>query len=110
MFEFILQKMENSISSTRPPLLDDKNYSYWKVRIKAYIKAIDESAWRSILIGWTSPIIATDSATIAKSEETWSKKESALATANFKALNAIFTSIDANQFKLIFSCECARDA
>ena len=33
-----------------------------------------------------------------------------MATANFKALNAIFALVDANQFKLIFSCECATDA
>ena len=82
--------MENSVSSARPPLLDDKNYSYWKVRVKAYIKAINESAWRSILIGWTPPTVTTDSATTSKLEETWSKEESALATANFKALNTIF--------------------
>ena len=48
--------------------------------------------------------------TISKSKETWSKKESALATTNFKALNAIFASVDANQFKLISSCECTSDA
>ena len=43
-------------------------------------------------------------------EETLSKDKSTLDTANFKALNATFASIDANQFKLISSCECARDA
>ena len=90
--------MKNSVSSARPPLLDDKNYSYWKVRVKAYIKAIDESTWRSILIGWTPPIITTNSAMTSKLEETWSKEESTLATANFKVLNAIFASVDANNF------------
>ena len=90
--------MKNSISSARPPLLDDKNYSYWKVRVKAYIKSIDESTWHSILIGWTPHIVTTDSATTSKSNETWSKEKSILATANFKALNAIFALIDANQF------------
>ena len=69
-----MQEIKNSLSFAWPLLLDDKNYSYWKVRVKAYIKAIDESAWRSILIGWTSPIITTDSATTAKSEKIWSKK------------------------------------
>ena len=102
--------MENSISSAKPTLLDDKNYSYGKVRVKAYIKAIDESAWHSILIGLTPLTITTDSTTTSKSEETWSKEESVLATANFKTLNAIFASVDANQFKLISSYECAKDA
>ena len=102
--------MKNSVSSITPSLLDDKNYPYWKVRVKAYIKAIDESAWHSILIGWTPLTVTTDEMTTFKFEETWSKDESALATTNFKALNAIFASVDANQFKLIFSCECARDS
>ena len=86
MFEFVLQEMKNSVSFAKPPLLDDKNYSYWKVRVKAYIKVIDESAWRSILIGWTPSIVTTNNAMTSKLEETWSKKESALATANFKTL------------------------
>ena len=33
-----------------------------------------------------------------------------MAIANFKALNDIFASVDVNQFKLISSCECARNA
>ena len=93
MFEFVLQEMKNSVSSVRPSLLDDKNYSYWKVRVKAYIKAIDETVWHSILIGWTPLTVTTDSATNSTSEETWSKEESALATANFKALNAILLQL-----------------
>ena len=88
--------MESLVSSARPLLLDDKNYFYWKVRVKAYIKAIDEYASRSILNRWTPTTITTNEVTISKSEETWSKDELALATTNFKALNAIFASFDAN--------------
>ena len=42
-------------SVVRPPLLDGSNYSYWKARMKAFIKAQDEKAWRAILIGWKHP-------------------------------------------------------
>ena len=61
------------------------------------------------MIRWTPPTMTTDEITIIKSEETWSKEENSLATANFKALNTIFASVDATQFKLIFACECAKD-
>ena len=44
-----------------------------------------------------------------KSEEIWSKDEVVFTIANFKPLNAIFASVNVNQFKLISSCECARD-
>ena len=40
-------------SVSRPPLLDGCNYSYWKARMKAFIKALDEKTWRAVLIGWT---------------------------------------------------------
>ncbi|XP_062103341.1 uncharacterized protein LOC133814391 [Humulus lupulus] len=43
-------------SITRPPLLNDTNYPYWKVRMRAFIKSQDERAWRSILSSWTPPI------------------------------------------------------
>ena len=58
-FEFVLQEMERLVSFTRPPLLDDKNYYYWKVRIKAYIKGLDEKAWGAILTGWSLPTVTT---------------------------------------------------
>ena len=99
----------------RPPLLNGKNYTYWKVRVKAFIKSIDEKAWLSILKGWSPPIVATDVTTddttvTLKSEETWTKAENTLANNNFKAFNAIFAIVDATQFKLISACESAMDA
>ena len=38
-------------SVVRPPLLDGSNYSYWKARMKAFIKAQDEKARRAVLNG-----------------------------------------------------------
>ena len=37
-------------------------------------------------------------------------EEDRLANNNSKALNAIFNRVDANQFKLISTCEIAKDA
>ena len=45
---------------TRPPLLNDSNYSYWKVRMRAFIKSQEEKAWRSILTGWKPPSESDD--------------------------------------------------
>ena len=55
-----------------------------KVGVKAYIKAIDEKAWHSILIGWSSRTVTTREGTTTKSEETWSKNEDVFALVNFK--------------------------
>ncbi|KAL5752392.1 hypothetical protein ACOSQ2_022899 [Xanthoceras sorbifolium] len=42
-------------SHTKPPLLNDTNYSFWKVRMRAYLKSIDEHVWISIEEGYTPP-------------------------------------------------------
>ena len=101
--------MKNSVEAVQPPLLDEKNYTYWKIRVKAYIKAIDEISWKSVVTGWTYPIVTTNEVTTIKFEETWSKEENSLATTNFKALNAIFAYADFTQFKLISACESTKD-
>ena len=43
-------------SASRPSLLYGTNYGYWKERICAFIKSINEKAWRAILQGWKPPI------------------------------------------------------
>ena len=57
------------------------------------------------MINWTPPTVTT-----VKSDETWTKEENSFATTNFKALNAIFASVDSTQFKLISACESAKEA
>ena len=33
-------------------LNDIVNYAYWKVRMKAFLKSIDERVWNSVEYGW----------------------------------------------------------
>ncbi|XP_073120299.1 uncharacterized protein [Henckelia pumila] len=49
--------MEIPYSGTaqRPPILDASNYAIWKVRMRVYIKSIDEKAWHRVLQGWNPP-------------------------------------------------------
>ena len=95
----------------RPPLLDGSNYSYWKAKMKTFLKAFDEKAWMMILTGWSHPTKMDDQGeTVPKPELEWSVRESKLAMSNSKALNAIFNAVDSNQFKLISTCESAKDA
>ena len=41
--------MKEGGSTSHPPLLDGRNYGFWKARMRAFIKSIDEKAWRSVL-------------------------------------------------------------
>ena len=35
-----------------PPYFDRNNYAYWKVRMKAFLKSLDEKAWLPVEVGW----------------------------------------------------------
>lgn len=106
-----MEFMREGASIGRPPLLDGGNYSYWKARMKAFLKALDEKAWRAVLTGWKHPTTTDDAGeTVLKPEVDWSVNEDKLASGNSKALNAIMAAVDPNTFKLISTCEVAKDA
>ena len=79
--------------------------------MKAFIKSVDEKAWKAILTGWDHPMTRNDKReSVLKPEVEWTANEDKLANNNSKALNAIFNAVDANQFKLISTCETAKEA
>ena len=47
-------------SASRPPVLDGKNYSYWKPRMIFFIKTLDGKAWRALFAGYEPPMITVD--------------------------------------------------
>ncbi|XP_012833641.1 PREDICTED: uncharacterized protein LOC105954517 [Erythranthe guttata] len=94
-----------------PPLLGELNYSDWKIRMKMFIKSIDEWAWRAIVIGWTPPTSMNESHEIIQTpKEKWSDEEVRIADYNSKATNAILSCIDEDQFKLISMCKSSKEA
>src|ERR1044072_1635351 len=102
-------------SVTRPPVLNGTNYNYWKARMIAFLKSIDNKTWRAIVKGWTPPVVKTigESSTTTieyKKEEDWTKEEEEEAWANSKALNAIFNGVDKNMFRIINTCVVAKEA
>ena len=84
--------MDRSQSLNAPPFFDEGNYAFWKVRMRAFLCAIDESIWDSIENEYVQP-------TTAKSE--WDKTALALANANSKAINAIFCGVSPDEFHRI---------
>ncbi|XP_058767373.1 uncharacterized protein LOC131641069 [Vicia villosa] len=97
----------------RPLVLTGSNYDYWKPHMVAFIKALDSKAWKAIVKGWKHPVVLDaikQPTSTLKLEEDWDDEEDNLALGNFKALNAIFNSIDRNVFRLVNTCEVAKDA
>ena len=90
--------MEHAHSLVIPPHFDGTNYAYWKVRMKAFLKSIDERVWNFVKYGW-------EKSTTPVSEWQTSQKE---ATAfNSRAMNAIFNVVSMEKFKRISNVEVA---
>ena len=87
--------MEHGHSLVIPPHFDGNNYAYYKVRMKAFLKSINERVWNSVEYGWEEP-------TIPVSEWRTSQKE--VATFNIKAMNAILNAVSMEEFKRISCC------
>ena len=74
---------------------------FWKVRMRAFLCAIDESVWDSVKNGYVKP-------TTPKFE--WDKVALALANANSKAINTIFCGVFTDEFHRISHVEIAKEA
>ena len=71
------------------------------IRIKAFLKSIDERVWNFVEYGWEKP-------TTPVSEWQTSQKEAAMF--NSKAMNAIFNVVSMEEFKRILNVKVAHTA
>ncbi|XP_050881216.1 uncharacterized protein LOC127084755 [Lathyrus oleraceus] len=78
----------------------------------AFLKSLDNKAWKAVLTSWEHPVITKEgeATTDKKAEEQWTKEEDDLALGNSKALNVIFNGVDKNILRLVNNCEVAKDA
>ncbi|MCH81188.1 gag-pol polyprotein [Trifolium medium] len=49
-------------SINRPPVLDGSNYDYWKENMVAFLKSMDNRAWKAIIKGWIHPVVTAEDA------------------------------------------------
>ncbi|KAA0033905.1 gag-pol polyprotein [Cucumis melo var. makuwa] len=96
--------------TTRPPVLDDKNYSYWKPQMTSFFKSLDGKAWRAILARWELLTVIVDGQVVPKFELDWTDAEEQASAGNSRRFNAIFKGVDLNAFELINSCNSAKEA
>lgn len=73
--------------------------------------SIDEDAWSCVLNGWIELVLIADEGKIkVKDVEKWITMEKKQVQSNSMALYAIFNGVDEEQFKLISTCESAKEA
>ncbi|KAG9444874.1 hypothetical protein H6P81_016214 [Aristolochia fimbriata] len=97
-------------SSTRPPLLEGINYPYWKAKMTAYIKSIDEDAWLSVLEGWSHPTVVLEGKMLDKPQKNWTDVEKKSSNLNSKTLNVIFCGVSLEEFSKMSAITYAKEA
>ena len=93
--------MDRSQSLNAPPFFDGGNYAFWKVRMRAFLCAIDESVQDSVENGYVKP---------STTKFEWDKATLALANANSKAINAIFCGVSPDEFHRISHVKITKEA
>ena len=83
------------------PLFYGTNYAYWKVRMRAFLQSLDEKVWQAVEIGWTKPKEALAD---------WDEAKIKAANFNSKALNALFSAVNNEEFKKMSFTETAKEA
>ena len=92
--------MDRGQSLLIPPLFYGTNYVYWKVRMKAFLQALDEKVWQVVEINWVKPKEALVD---------WNEAKIKALDFNSRDLNAMFSGVINEEFKKISSTEIAKD-
>ena len=93
--------MDRSQSLNVPPFFNGSNYTFWKVRMRAFLCSIDDTVWDAVEVGWTRPEAA---------KSTWDKAALTAANAYSKTLNAIFCGVSPDEFHRISHITVAKEA
>ena len=80
-------------------MFDGNDYAYWKVRMRVFLKSLDEKVWLSVENGLTKPATLVDQ---------WYDEQIDVANYNSKAMNAIYNGVSSMQFKKISNVEVAK--
>lgn len=62
-----------SQSLSVPLYFHSRNYAYWNVRIRAFIKSMDKLVWVSVQNGWTNQTTIIDGVVILIAIANWSR-------------------------------------
>ena len=63
-------------STPRLPVLNGSNYAFWKARMIAFLKSIDNKSWKTIITRYEHPIEKdVDGKVTQKPEISWSNTE-----------------------------------
>ncbi|VFQ90166.1 unnamed protein product [Cuscuta campestris] len=96
-------------STTRPPLFDGTNYTYWKERMRIYIQSTNFLLWRIIKNGEDVPMKKVEETNVPKSEDEYDAQDIKKVENNSKAINIIYCAVNPDDYRKISCCTTAKE-
>ena len=98
------------MSTNKPHLLDGTNYAYWKVRMIAFFRAINDQVWNTVVEGYFDLTVNVDGQTVKKLRAQWTADEKTKSNCNNNVINVIYNGITPTKFHRISACPTAKVA
>ncbi|KAG7579315.1 Zinc finger CCHC-type [Arabidopsis thaliana x Arabidopsis arenosa] len=93
----------------KPVMMDHRGYSHWKTRMMQLIRGQGEDAWTAVEDGWEPPFSTTEEGLkVKKPKANWTDAEKNLSKFNARAMNAIYSCLDDDEFNLVQGSENAK--
>jgi len=101
--------MAEGQSTTRPPLFDGSNYSYWKDRMKIYLKSTEFKMWLVIENGEEPFTKIVDGKEVEKYEREYNEEEIKRAQLYARAINTIHCAVSPDVYNKLSRCKTAKE-
>ncbi|VFQ90822.1 unnamed protein product, partial [Cuscuta campestris] len=90
-------------STSWPPLFDGTNYSYWKERMRIYIRSTNFQLWLVIKNGEQIPMKKVGETTVPKTEDEFDAEDIKKVENYAKAINMLYCAVNPDDYRKI-SC------
>ncbi|VFQ98406.1 unnamed protein product [Cuscuta campestris] len=96
-------------STSRPPLFDGTNYSYWKERMRIYICSTNFQLWLVIKNGEEIPMKKVGETTVPKTEDEFDAEDIKKVENYAKAINMLYCAVNPDDYRKISCCTTAKE-
>ncbi|VFQ83813.1 unnamed protein product [Cuscuta campestris] len=96
-------------STSRPPLFDGINYTYWKGRMRIYIRSTNFQLWLVIKNDEETPMKKVDEKLVPKNEDKFDAKDIKKVENYAKAINMLYCAVNPDDYRKISCCTIAKE-
>ncbi|VFQ93337.1 unnamed protein product [Cuscuta campestris] len=96
-------------STSRPPLFDGTNYTYWKERMRIYIRSTNVQLWLVIKNSEETPMKKVGEKLIPKTEDEFDAEDIKKVENYAKAIDMLYCAVNPDDYCMISCCTTAKE-